>query len=216
MVGVPGAASLAARETLDRVVASIGNVAVTESDVEAEYRFALFQEGRPPDGVPDSHDFEQSLQRLIDQRLLSLEAQSMSLEAEGLVEQANTILGDIRTKFGSEEAFRDARRALGMTDQTILERLTEQARILRLIDQRLRPAAWVEPAEIEAYYRTVFLPEHARRRSEPPPRLEEVETEIREILVQRKMDQLLSEWLEELRANYRVEVQKGNNRLQAP
>jgi hypothetical protein len=59
---------------------------------------------------------------------------------------------------------------------------------------------------VEAYYQNTFVPEHLRRAAGPPPPLEDVEGEIREILVQKKIDELLMEWLSELRSTRQVKI----------
>jgi 2-polyprenyl-3-methyl-5-hydroxy-6-metoxy-1,4-benzoquinol methylase len=112
----------------------------------------------------------------------------------------------VRAKYASEEVFQSALHKLGMSEQEVLEHLQAQERTLYLIDQRLRPAAWVELSEIEDYYRETFVPEYNRRTTATPPPLKEVENKIREILVQKKIDELLSTWLEELRTGRRVKI----------
>ena len=50
----PAAATSAAPETVDQVVASIGNAAITQADVEAEYRFELILDGKTPASTGDA------------------------------------------------------------------------------------------------------------------------------------------------------------------
>jgi hypothetical protein len=206
LVAVSGIAPCAAAETLDRVVASIGNTALTASDVEKEYRFELFQNGRAPATPPDPATLERVRDRLIDQRLLADEAEAENIERADLPRQATEALNEVRKKYPSAEAFQSALQALGTSEGEVLSHLEDQASVLRLIDQRLRPAAWVERTEIEAYYHETFVPEYARHTGASAPALEEVESQIREILVQQKIDQLLATWLQELRASRRVRL----------
>jgi len=206
LVAVSGIAPCAAAETLDRVVASIGNVALTASDVEREYRFELFRNGQTPATPPDSATLERVRDRLIDQRLLAEEAEAENVERADLPRQAAETLIEVRKKYPSEEAFQSALQTLGTSEGEVLSRLEDQASVLRIIDQRLRPAAWVERTEIETYYHATFVPEYARHTVGPAPALEEVENQIREILVQRKIDQLLATWLQELKASRRVRL----------
>ena len=204
LVAVSGIAPCAAAETLDRVVASIGNVALTASDVEQEYRFELFRNGQTPATPPDLATLERVRDRLIDERLLAEEAEAENIERADLPRQAAETLIEVRKKYPSVEAFQSALQVLGTSEGEVLSRLEDQASVLRLIDQRLRPAAWVERTEIEAYYHETFVPEYARHAVGPAPALEEVESQIREILVQQKIDQLLATWLQELKASRRV------------
>jgi hypothetical protein len=196
----------AAAETVDRVVASIGNAALTASDAEQEYRFELFSNGQSPSAPPDLATPERVRDRLIDQRLLAEEAQAENVERTDLPPQGAATLAEVRKKYPSEEAFQAALRTLEMDEQEVLRRLEDQMLVLHIIDQHLRPAAWVERAEIEAYYQKTFGREHVEQAAGPTPALEEVENQIREILVQEKIDHLLSSWLQELKASRRVRL----------
>jgi hypothetical protein len=196
----------AAAETVDRVLASIGNAALTASDVEQEYRFELFLNGQSLSVPPDPATLERVRDRLIDQRLLAEEAEAEKVERTDLPQQAAATLAEVRKKYPSEEAFQAALQTLEMDEQEVLKRLGDQALVLRIIDQRLRPGAWVERTEIEAYFQKTFGREHVEQAAGPAPALEEVENQIREILVQEKIDQLLPTWLEELKTSRRVRL----------
>jgi hypothetical protein len=193
-------------EVLDRVVISFGTVAITQSDAEQEYRFELFLNGKMPTGAPDPAALQKVYERLIDQRLLSREVETESGAAASLRNAALDRLAEVQTKFATPEAFQEALGSLGMDKQQVLGRLVEQERILRMIDQRLRPAAAPATSEIEAYYRETFLPEYARRKAGPAPALAEVESQIRETLVQKRIDQLLDQWLAELKSTQEVRL----------
>jgi len=192
--------------TLDRVVASIGTVAITQSDVERECRLELFLDGKMPSSAADAPALERARDRLVDQKLLRLELSAApAIQAEAH-EAAKKMLAEVRERFPTEQAFHSALGALGMSELQVLERLTEQLLTLKLIDERLRPAAWPEPAEIDAYYRNRFVPDYAQRSSGTPPPLSEVEGQIREILTETRINELLTTWLEELRSVHRVVI----------
>lgn len=194
------------RETVDRVVASIGNLAVTQAEVDAEYRFEMFLDGKLPPSAPDRTALEQVRDRLIEQKLLAEEAGGEGTQPANPPASAAARLEQVRQKFASQEVFQSALRALGMDEQQALARITDQENLLRVIDQRFRPMAWPERGEIEAYYRETFLPEFAQLSKSPPPPLNEVENRIRDILVQKKINDLLEKWLEEMKSSRRVKV----------
>jgi hypothetical protein len=196
----------AAAETVDRVVASIGNAALTASDVEQEYRFELFLNGPSPSAPLDSATRERVRERLIDQKLLAGEAAAENVDRADLPQQAAEALAELRKKYPGEEAFQTALRTIEMDEREVLKRLEDHVFVLRIINQRLRPTAWVERLEIEAYYAKTFAPEYIRRAAGPAPALAEVENQIREILVQEKIDQLLATWLDELKASRQVKL----------
>jgi hypothetical protein len=188
-------------------VASVDNVAITRSDVEREYELeALLDGGRAPKARPDAATFEGVLNRLIDQKLLAQEARAEGPEPARVRAVAAGRLAELRKKFPSAQGFDSALRSLGMNEQQLLEALENQERTLEMINLRLRPAASPDRTEIEAYYRQTFLPEYARRGRGAPPALREVEGQIREILVQKKIDAQLSEWLKGLRSTHKVKL----------
>jgi parvulin-like peptidyl-prolyl isomerase len=192
--------------TLDRVVASIGNVALTQSDVEEEYRLELFLDGKTPTATPDRATFESVRERLIDQMLLLQEAEAEGVDRTDLLQKAARQLDEVEKKYADEKAFQASLEELGMSREQVLARLAEHELTLRLVDQRLRPAAWADRTEIEAYYQNTFAPEYVRRNKGPAPALSEVENQIREILVQQKIDELLPKWLEELKSSQHVRI----------
>lgn len=193
-------------QTLDRMVASIGRVAITQSDVEREYRLeTLIDQGRLPSAPPDAAALDRVRDRLIDQALLDEQVKAEAAAPAGEAAAASW-MAQIRKQFTSQEAFDSALRELDM-DETQLRRVLEgHERSLAMIDRRLRPAASPEQAEIAAYYRGTFVPDYAKRGQGAPPPLEAVESRIQEILVQQKIDSELEVWLKELRSSHQVKV----------
>lgn len=191
---------------MDRVVASIGNLAITEAQVEAEYRLEMFLDGKLVSSPPDAATFQRLRDRLIAQKLLEEEIATQSEGPTDPPARTAERLGEVRQRFGSLEAFKSALRSLGVDEQKVEARIGAQEGQLRRIEERFRPLAWPERAEIEAYYRDVFVPEFARQNQAPVPSLNEIEGRIREILVERKIDDLLDKWLEEMKSSRRVKV----------
>ena len=198
-------ASLAA-ETLDRVVASVGNIAITEGEVEMEFRFENFLEGRPQENPPGEQDLQHTRARLTKQTLLVLEAEAEGVGASDSAAGAAQLLEQVHHMYPDTATYETALRSTGLSETQVLERLQHHVRSLRLIDQRLRPNAWVDRPEIETYYEGTFVPEFLGSNKGPAPSLGEVEDQVREILVQKKVDQLLVEWLKEIEANRQVKV----------
>jgi SurA-like N-terminal domain len=203
MMGV-GTRAVAA-EMVDRVVASVDNIAITQNDVEKQYRLERFLDGQPQEKASASV-LEGVRDRLINQLLMEQEVEAEGGNLPDFSTQAEKAWEEVRGKYPSEEAFQTALEKVGMTQQEILRRLQAQERTLYLIDERLRPAAWVDLSEIESYYRETFVPEYERRQTSKPPPLEEVESQIREILIQKKINELLPDWMEEIRTGRRVKV----------
>ena len=169
-----------------------------------EYRFETFLEGRPQSPPPDAKELDQARDRLIQQMLLTLEADGEGLKVEHSKTEAIRWLDQVRKNYPDPQSYQSALAATGMTEDDALARLENHIRTLRLIDERLRPNAWVDQREIEHYYENNFSPDYTRRTGASAPALDKVEDEIREILVQQKVDRLLVEWLKEIKEDRHV------------
>jgi hypothetical protein len=198
------APSFSRAEILDRVVASIGDVAITQSDVEREYRLERFLDGQWPAPPSDSKTLEQVRERLTNQKLLLEEETHDSSHDAALEKTAAEELDGVRKRFSSEPDYQSALHALRMDEKQILTTLVEQQRILRIVEQRLRPGVAPGTSDVESYYRDVFAPEYAKTHGSAVPPLTEVQGQIQEILVQKRIDQLLASWLQELKPSRRV------------
>lgn len=209
-MAITGCAAFAAqRETVDRVIASVDGAAITLSDAARAYGFELWLEGKPLESAPDAAALALVRDKLIDQMLLLGEADAENISAEDSSQAAAEALAEVRKKAGDEKSFQSSLRSLGMTEEQAVERLRDRDRILRLIERRLRPSVpqgGIEQAEIGDYYQKTFLPEFARRGQGAAPPLAEVENQIREVLVQKRMNELLEAWLNNLKTNHRIKV----------
>jgi len=196
-----------AADILDRVVASVDRVAITASDVEREYRFELFLDGQWPAPPPDAGALASARERLTYQILLSREENPGPVDKAECEKAAAERLAALAQGISSPEAFQVAVRELGMTEAEIVARIAQQNLMLRLIDQRLRPAASPSDDELAEYYRQIFVPEFQRKNpGAAAPPLPEVENQIREVLTQKHINELLDQWIEELKPSNRVSI----------
>jgi hypothetical protein len=132
--------------------------------------------------------------------------QRVGRNSENGRKNAEETLNSVREKFSNQQAYAQALKSLGMREPQVLKRLQLYERTLQMINNRLRPAALPDPNEVEAYYKTNFIPEYAKEHAGPPPPLDKIRNQIREILVQKKMNELLENWLERLKSTHRVTI----------
>jgi hypothetical protein len=199
-------ATVGRARTLDRVVASVGQTAITQSDIEQEYRFERFMEGLDPVGSPGAPARRVIVRRLISRTLLMEDLKDSGVTLKPSAESTRRALAEIRKRFGSPARYQSALGALGMSEEQVLKRLEAYQQTLEYIDRRFQPVTPPSPAEVHAYYESSFVPEYRRLHQKPPPPLVQVEAPIREILLQKKLDQRLNEWLKEMRSTKRVRI----------
>jgi hypothetical protein len=194
-----------AAQTLDRVVASIGYDAITASEVYQEYRFESFLDAQWPPLPPSPATLASAREHLTYQTLLNREENPGLAEKADSEKSAVARLAEIHKVFGRPEDFQQALQGLGMTEAEVLARIAQQELMLRLIDQRLRPAASPSDDEVAGYYRLTFLPEFQKKNGgAAAPPLSQVEGQIREILIQKRINELLDQWIEELKPTTNV------------
>ena len=187
------------------MVASIDRVAITASDVEGEYRFERFLDGQWPAPPPDAAALAQVREHLTYQVLLSHEESPVSGDQAECERIAAERLTALRKEFTRPEDFQAALQKLGLTEPQVLTRIAQQELTLRLIDQRLRPAALPSDDAVADYYRRSFIPEYQKKNGGAAvPPLSEVESQIREVLTQKRINELLDQWIEELKPTSRV------------
>jgi hypothetical protein len=194
-----------AAQTLDRVVASIGHVAITLSDVEQEYRFERFLDAQWPAPPPNSATLASAREHLTYQMLLTREENPVPGEKAESEKSAAERLPALRKEYARPEDFQRTLKDLGMTETEVVARIAQQELMLRLIDERLRPAASPSDDAIADYYRSTFVPEFQKKNgSAAAPPLAEVEGQIREILIQKRINELLDQWIEDLKPTTNV------------
>jgi hypothetical protein len=92
-----------------------------------------------------------------------------------------------------------------MTEAELTARITKQELMLRLIDERLRPAASPSEEDVAAYYRSTFIAEFLKKSNgASPPPLSQVQDQIREVLTEKRINELLDQWIEELKPTTNV------------
>ena len=194
-----------AAETLDRVVASIGNDAITARDVERECRLERFLDAQWPPPPPDAAALAGARERLTYQLLLIREGNPGPAEEAESEKAAAARLEALARQFARAEDYQQTLRELGLTESELAARVAQQELMLRLIEQRLRPAASPSDAAVAEYYQSSFAREFQKKNvgSAPPP-LAEVEDQIREVLVQKRINELLDQWIEELKPTTHV------------
>lgn len=183
----------------------MGDVAITASEVQHEYRLECFLDGRWPPPAPNAATLAHVRERLAYQVLLRREDSPEAGDQLESKKAAEVRLGTIRKGFARNQDFQAALQSLGLTEAEVLARIVEEDHLLHLVDQRLRPAASPSEDAVSDYYRQTLVPEFQKKNpGAAPPPFTEVEDQIREVLTEKRINELLDQWIEELKPTSRV------------
>jgi len=202
-------AAFAARaEIVDRIVAVAGGRVITWSDLAAEARYQAFLANEEPPGPEDLARPEirgPLLTRLIDQRLLEQDRDVLPfIPPDG--SETDHKLDDLRGKFPSPQAYRQAMARARLTEAELLARLERETNVMTFVDRRLRPQVRLDALETALYYYETFEPDLRRQGQTEIPELDEVREQIEGILAEQQMNQRLEQWLRDLRARMGVRI----------
>ncbi|MGA2879167.1 MAG: hypothetical protein ABSG13_09475 [Bryobacteraceae bacterium] len=186
---------LAFPEIIDRIVITVGNQVITQSQVDEEVRVTAFLNREKLDLNADAK--KQAADRLIEQALIKRE---MDLSHYPLPElsEAGESLQSLQAMYSSEAEFQNALQSYSITLEELTRRLWWQLTLLRFIDYRFRPGIQIAPADVQAYYRQQ-VSDWEQKGIKPIPTLEESRDQIEEILTQKRIDQALDQWIKDTR-----------------
>jgi SurA N-terminal domain len=196
---VLAAGAAPAQQVIDRIIATVNGNPILQSDLEDAIGYESFIEGKPPEALTAA-DRKATLERLIDQELLREQLASASPPAVKPDELKNRI-EEVRKLYpgaDTEDGWRETLARYGLTEKELEQRLTQQVELASFVDSRLRPGIQIDSASIEVYYRDNLLPQ--LEKSAEKPSLAQVTPQIKQVLTEKKMNDLLASWLQSLRS----------------
>lgn len=206
MAGTFTASPARAGEVIDRIVATVNGRIILQSDWDEALSYEALLSGRALSFFTDE-DRRAVLDRLIDQELLAEQMKSSSFK-HASEEDAAAAIAEAR-KLHPEAATAEGWQILlaryGITQKALTDHVEQQIDLMRLVDAHLRPAVQIDAKSIEAYYREKFVPQLRQNGAGDVP-LADVSGEIREILTQEKVSELMASWLQSLRAESKVSL----------
>jgi parvulin-like peptidyl-prolyl isomerase len=191
--------SASAGEVIDGIVATVNRQPLFQSDWEEAICFESFMQQKPIAQVTQA-DRVKALQRLIDRQLLQSQMgnETFLLPSQGDIDKDVAKLRAQVPNGTDEQSWQRLLASYGLTPDTLREHLRTEVQVMNFVEVRLRPNVHVQPEEVEAYYKNQLLPD-LQKTGGAVIALNEAEPRIRELLVQRHMDELLDAWLHNLR-----------------
>jgi hypothetical protein len=198
------ATPLFAQRVVDRIVAIIEDDIITQSEVRELGRYQVLASGRQ--GSPATSESE-VLSLLIDQWIVANEARTARFPHPGESE-VDRAMQHMAAQFGSPAAWQARLNELELRPATVRAILERQLWLTRYLEYKFRPAAQIDPAELEKYYREELAP-RLTSNGGTVPSLASVEDQIRELLIQRDINARASRWLAESKSRLKIEVHNG-------
>jgi peptidyl-prolyl cis-trans isomerase SurA len=202
-------AAAVAGDIIDRIVATVNGHIILQSDWDDDVRYEAFIGGRPLDRITGD-DRKSALDRLIDQELLR--EQVRASDSLAAAEDVTRHIDQIRKQYPeaeTESGWADTLGRYGLTLEDLKKRLAMQLELTRLVEARLRPGVNIDSKSVESYYNQELLPQLRQAGAKDVP-LNEVTPEIKELLTQEKVNQLLVAWLQNLRSGSEIHTEASS------
>jgi hypothetical protein len=184
-------------QTIDRIVARVENDVILDSEVRELAAYQQLVDGR-------SQSREDLLAALIEQWVVRSEAEEARFPAP-LPAEIDAEVERIQKTFSSAQMFRERLAAVGLTAQGLRRLIAQQLYLERYLDYKFRPAIQIDDAAIAKYYEEEFAPA-LRNRGQAVPPLEDVRDRIREVLVQRGINESANSWFDETKSRLQTEI----------
>jgi hypothetical protein len=202
------AAPLSAGTVVDRIVTSVNGHAVLQSDWEQEIAFEALLNGRDPDAFT-APERAAALDRLVDQELLREQVRPGQAAPAAEVAARVAEVRKMQPGASSDTVWQAALQRYGLTESELEKRLSEDIQLMKLVEDRLRPSIQIDQKAVESYYKDELLPELAKAGSSAQP-LTQVYGQIKTLLAEKKMSELLSSWLATLRSGSQIRTLTPN------
>ena len=204
-----------AGDLLDRVLVTVNSRVILQSDLEAELRLQKLMAGTPNTASTEA-DREAALDRLINRVLLQEEMHGLDL-VPPTDPQITTQIQEIRKQIKgaeTEQGWRNLLYETGLTADDILERIAEEVNTNLFLEAKFRPGLRVNAGRIQSYYKEVFVPE-LKKKGAPVIALDQVSSQIEQILAEQTLNELFSEWIKGLRGQARMRVVDASVKLRS-
>ena len=195
-----------AGELIDGIVATVNRHPILRSEWNEAVRFEAFMHQKPLAQVSES-ERAAALQRLIDRELLAAQMEGQTALRPAQTEVTADI-AKLRQNLGvadDDAKWQALEKSYGLTEAAIATHLENEVQVMNFIDVQLRPNVRIQDAEVQAYYQSRVVPDLKQTGAKMVP-LEQVAPNIRELLVQRHMDEVLDAWLHNLRQQSHIQT----------
>jgi hypothetical protein len=193
----PAATASADEQTVDGVAARIEDDILMESEVRELGAFQQLVDG-------SAKPREELIRELADQWIVRGEIETAKYPPPSAAD-VDRAYAQLAGQFASPEEFAKRCAVAGLSEAAVRRMLQQQIYLSRFLDFRFRPAAQIDSKQIEDYYNDQFVPQ-LKAKHQTIPLLDDVEDTIREVLVQRAINDRATQWLDDTRGRLKIDV----------
>ncbi len=200
-----------AGDIVDRIVASVNGQIILQSDWEDSLRFQAFVDGRSPESL-GADERKSALDHLIDQELLREQMHAADFQ-HATDNEVSSRIQEIRKRYpeaATQSGWDVVLSQYGFTEANVRQHIALEIDLMRLVDFHLRPNISIDSKSIESYYNQELLPQLRQSGAQEVP-LAQVTPQIKELLTQQKVNELLVAWLQNLRSGSEIRTSESTD-----
>lgn len=187
-------------ETVDRVIAEVGDQVITLTDLR--WQIGLHNYPRPKTEAEMHQLYRDVLDQLINQHLIARDISKTPFVGVS-EDELNKFFEDYMQRFGSQGKLDQRLRELGMTETDLRRILQRELAVNKFIELRFEPFVIVLPDDIQEYYQREYVPQ-LEKKDLPVPDLSVVRETIRQILTVRRTTAQLEDWVQNARSRAQI------------
>jgi hypothetical protein len=183
---------------VDAIVARVEDDIITLSEMRELGAYQQLVDGH-------SQDNEELRSELIEQWVVNDEATTarFPLPAQSEVDRE---MARVEKAFPNAAAFQERLVSVGLTPEAVRRIITRQIYLARYLDYKFRSSVQVNDAAIDNYYNEYLVPELRAKGQEAPP-VAEVTDQIRELLIEKGVNERTAAWFDETKQRLKIELE---------
>jgi hypothetical protein len=197
-------AATSGAEIIDRIVAVVGQQAITASEVELQLRLeALFNHD------PLEITLEQrgrALQRLIAVRVIQNEAVMAGFLRTNEEDVQLRLRESKRQRYINDLTFEQALEFYDLKEQDVADFWRQVIGFEKFKDFRFKTGLEASTEEVAAYYEQHIVPEFRKEGNGAPPPLDDIYDRVEQAVIEQRANAMLDEWLKETRPQLRIVI----------
>ena len=185
-------------QIVDAIVVRIEDDIITLSELRELAAYQQLLDGH-------SQSNEELRSELIEQWVVNNEATTTGfpLPAQAEVDRE---LGRVESSFSSPAVYQQRLEAIGLPAAAVRRMITRQIYLARYLDYKFRSSIEVNDAAMGDYYRDHLVPELQAKGQQAPP-LTDVTEQIREVLIERGINERTAAWFDETKPRLKIELE---------